>query len=528
MKQEEPEVPQEEEKEEVVEEEPEKVEEVAPEPEVDIEAIKKEGFDEGYAQGRDAGYEEGKQDGYESGIANGISQAKQDFVAIEPETSVEDIKRATKYFSLINIFGYWVDSYMPLNPPFKRTDHFTEEECLLIKQMYILNCSVQPPINFSQVAKNIQNRVFNLVNRIDEPINDPATAAVWNQGNSNPAEPITYKNLAESFDRVLESSLFTETTYNYITASGEMIGMGMYGGMPNIMPGQMFGQFPQMVPAMQQPDVQTNIPQQIQPNIGSYNQVPTQNMTQKIEQVVEPTTSVPDEKQAEEPVQETTIPYQSIPVEETTEQPPTEVVVQKEVADQAHAKHITDAWNDDGEDEEDDEYDDGDSDNEEDEKKTEEDDKEEITQEQDKEKEVIQQEDEKKGFYEDRSYNRGRYNARGYPQRAQRAHRGGYVNNYRGGRGNYNKNYHNQDYEHKYRGGRRGGNSYRHDRGGRGRENYYHKNQYYEEEQHQQHEKPVEKIDDDGFNVVTEKVYTKKKFKQRGGAYRGRPKASDN
>ena len=131
-------------KEEVVEEpepeqEPEPVEEVIPEPQVDVEAIKKEEFEIGYTQGKQVGFEEGKQTGYETGRADGILQAKKDFESIEPEISQEDIERALSYFSIINVFGYWVDSFVPLNPQFKRTDFFTDEECLLIKQIYISN-----------------------------------------------------------------------------------------------------------------------------------------------------------------------------------------------------------------------------------------------------------------------------------------------------------------------------------------------------------------------------------------------------
>jgi len=434
---------------------------------------------------------------------------------------VEDIERATKYFSLINVFGHWVDSFVPLNPRFVRTDYFSEEECLLIKQMYIMNCSVQPPINFSQVAGNIQKKVFNLVRRVNEPINDPAIAAAWNQGGNNPQEKMTYKSLAESFDRVLESEQFTETIYSYLNAGGDMMGMGMYGGMPNMMPGQMFGQFPQMVQTMPQADVQANIPQQIQPNIGTYNQIPAQNIQQEVAQTVEPTNSAP----AKETAPEENTPYQSISVEETTEQPPIEAPVSTGVV--ADSKHIDDVWRDDGDDEDED-----DDDSDHIEKSPQEDVKEKIHPE---ETEAHGLSEKEKEFYIDKPYNtrgrgrgRGRHTTRGYQTRP---YRGNYDNNYRGGRGGYNKDYHNQGHESNYRGGRRGGNTYRHDRGGRDayyqqKQYYNEENQYYEEENYKHSEKPVEKVDDDGFNVVTEKVYTKKKFNKRGGTYRGKPKAS--
>lgn len=62
------------------------------------------------------------------GNKDGITQAKQEFEAQEPEISTEDIERAVHYYSLIHVFGYWVDSFVMLNPQFMRSDYFTEEE----------------------------------------------------------------------------------------------------------------------------------------------------------------------------------------------------------------------------------------------------------------------------------------------------------------------------------------------------------------------------------------------------------------
>lgn len=109
------------------------------EPEVDLEAVKKEEFDRGFAEGRNLGYDEGKKTGYDEGKEEGISHAKQEFESQEPQISTEDIERAVSYYSLIHVMGHWVDSFVLLNPQFKRTDYFTDEECLALKQIYIAN-----------------------------------------------------------------------------------------------------------------------------------------------------------------------------------------------------------------------------------------------------------------------------------------------------------------------------------------------------------------------------------------------------
>ena len=495
-------IPEPEETKEEVEDKPEEVEEPQPEPEeqeppIDIEAIRKEEYDRGFEEGRQAGYKDGEANGFESGKNDGYSQAKQEFEADTQEQSTGDASRAVSYFSLIHVFGAWMDTYAPFSPPFKRSDYFSEEEYMIIKQIFMSNLLVQPPINFSRITSGLKDRVMKLLEREDVPIQS--------------SNSITYKQLAESFDRVLENHQFKSTDHTLLPV-GDMMG-GMFGQPhPNMMAGQMFGNFNQVPPPQMQVDPQMNIAPKIESNIGAYNSTQDQQVINQIPvaetSIPEPVTDTPVE---EEPIAQDT----GAQIDEVLEEKPTEKPVEETAPEEAPVQKDLNSWKDDDIDEDDDDDEDYDnySDNE-DEDKPEEGKTEQVA---DKAAEAPQdQPSERKvdDFYEEKQhvrrgrgghYRGGHYNDRGY----SRGYRG---NNYRG-RGNYNRG---------YRGNRRGG--YRHDRGGRGRDHYYDNNRYYEErDETKQEESPV-KVDEDGFNVVHKKTYPKKKKRTNHGGMRGKPK----
>lgn len=501
--------PAEEVKEEVVEEE----ETPEPQPQIteeEIEEFKKEGYNNGFENGRSSGFEEGKKQGYDQGKKDGISQANKDFEAQEPEIPTEDIERAVNYYALIHIMGHWVDSLVPLNPQFKRTDYFTEEECLAIKQMYISNVYVPVPLNFGSLTGSLREKVLKMVNRSSETVNNPMA---MNLPRPAGQDPLTYSTLAESFDRVLSNSKFNETNHLYLTAgNGEMMGVNMYGQMPTMLSGGMMPNYPVVPNQVPQEPVQISIDEEVR-EVQVEAPAPVQTESAQKEQADEPEVEAEAETQEVEVAAETSAPYQSIPADTTPEASPEDI---KE-AEPVQQKTSTDLWKDDPEEDDNDDDDENefDDDTSDEEPPKEEEDKapQETAQAATQEQEVTEKD---KGFYDSKPYDRrgGRGFGRGYHNRGHRGHRG----QYRGGRG-YNKNY-DTGYRGRGRGNYEGGRGRGNYRGGRGRGGYYQKDDYHQDDRKYYQQKQEEDMEDDGFNLVKEKTFTNKK-KRRGGV---RPK----
>jgi hypothetical protein len=141
-----------------------------------------------------------------------------------------------------------------------------------------------------------------------------------NQGGPAPTddEPLTYARLADSFDRVLENEQFRTTSHLSIQpAGGDMMGMAMYGGIPNMMPGQVMQQFPMVPTPAQQitPDQLQQIQQPVQESPVEENQ----DIVQEKEPEV-----VPEAEQEVEETLESSALYQSIPNDNTGVEPQVE------------------------------------------------------------------------------------------------------------------------------------------------------------------------------------------------------------
>jgi hypothetical protein len=484
---------------EVVEEVPIEVEVKEPEPQIDVGYIRKEEYTRGFTDGRNTGYEEGERIGYESGKSDGYSQAKHDFeesYGQQSNSASSDLERSLNYASIISVMINWFDTFIPLNPQFKRNDYFTEEEIFAIKSLYMMNSANVSAINFRRTIEANSERVKKLINRDDE--------CVLN------VHSVSYRQLAESIDRVLENEQFVNTDYQ-VLAADMMMGMGGYSSMPGMMPGQMFGQFPGSMGA----------PQQV------YNQgVDTQNTANSF---VQKSSVAPSHHH--EPVRE------SEPVAQVNEIVHVEYVEphKPEPARKTYSKEYLaklnqdQVWNDDDDEDEDDqadsEHDDPESDGGDAGKVNEP-----VEESTPVDPQTESQEVKEEKFYEDRPYNKrgGQGYNRGTQQRG--AYRG-YTQNYRG---NSSRGY-NQVHQGRYRErGSRGDRGNRGDRGGRGdrarggnrargsrrggNDQYYeqhHQGHYQDYAQEESKAEPKEKVDEDDFFIVKEKAFVKKPMKGR-------------
>lgn len=475
-------------KEEVVKEEPKPVEVAEPEPKVDVEAISREGYARGFADGRDAGYGEGKRSGYESGKNDGYSQAKHEIEESFGKQTRSDTDKALNYASVIAVMINWFDTFLPLNPQFRRNDYFTEEEIFAIKSLYMMNSANVSAINFSRTIAANSERVKKLVNRSDDPVLNVHT--------------VTYRQLAESIDRVLESEQFVNTDYQ-VLANDMMMGMGGYASMPGMMPGQMFGQFPGAMMAQVAPQT-----------------VLSSGMNA-------PTSSSYEHKIADAPVKHHEPTHK--PVEQTAtivhvefDEPAHETGFVNQSATDAHETKLKQdqVWNDDDDEDEDDQADSEHEDPESDGEVAKE--QAPTTQGAPVEPHTDGQEVKDEKFYENRPYNKrgGRGFNRGYQQRG--GYRGQQTQGYRGQqtqqyRGYNNRGGYNQEHQGRYRnarrGGRRGGNNpyAEHYHTGQYQEHAYHE---YGQEETKKGDEPKTKVDEDDFFVVKEKSFVKKK---RGG-----------
>lgn len=337
--------------------------------------------------------------------------------------------------------------------------------------------------------------------------------------------PLTYAGLADAFDRVLANHKFNETNHMYMTPGGaDMMGMNMYGGMPNMMPGQPMQQFPVMPTPVPQDQTQSTIPQQVQ----SQNEVNVPVQAEEPKETAKAQEAEEVVHQIETPV-ETSAPYQSIPADATPEAPveiPEPVEEPQPVVDQKKPMHS--AWDDDHDDESDEE----DSDEEE-AHKEEDKEKDEVSPDQ---KETTALEEQEQQFYDNQPYDKrgGRGYGRGFHQRGgrgvHRGHRGHPNSAYRGrGRG-YERG--GRGYDRGGRGydrGGRGRGNFEHERArggrGRGRGNYYKNDGYYQDDGRKHYEAKEEKNveDADGFMPVKEKVFKNKKKNKRGGNFKPKP-----
>ena len=449
---------------------------VQAEPQVDIEAIRDEEYQKGFEKGRNAGYEDGKAEGYTQGKNDGYSQAQHENQAKEEGANAEQIQKAINYASLISIMACWIDSFTPMEPAFKRNDYFTDDECNAIRKLYFSIHTIQPQINFNTLVVENTNRVSKLVLKNEENLlNTPN---------------VTYKSLAETFDRVLENQQFIQTTHQMMPAMQDFnMGMGMYAQMQGTVPGQIISQSPSMMAAAQTTSAVSQPPAEVK-------QPEPKQEPQRVEEP--PAYSAEEEKQnvdvAPEQKQEIGQTFQVNTVEEVN-------------------------WNDhDDHDEDDDDHEDSDSNEDEDEH--EEHNKEPLDFGVPEEGHAAPEghEVQEKANQENKPYNKrgGGYRGRG---------RGGRYNDYKYGynRG-YNNYYHQRGYQGQSRGQRRGGR-YRENRGGRGKFNDYYSGGYQEhyhdyEDYHEDHkeEKPAEpapKVDEDGFEFVKEKTYNMNKKKGR-------------
>lgn len=459
-----------EEEEDVEEQEPEPVE---TQPQVDIEAIRVEEYQKGFEKGRNAGYEDGKAEGYTQGKNDGYSQAQLENQAKDESNNVEQIQKAIKYASLISIMACWIDSFTPMEPAFKRNDYFTDDECNAIRKLYFSIHTIQPHINFNALVSENTNRISKLVSKNEENLlNTPN---------------VTYKSLAETFDRVLENHKFIQTTHQMLPAMQDF-NMGMYAQMQGTVPGQIITQSPSMTAAAQTTASVSQTPVEVK-------QTETKQESQKVEQK---TAFIAEEQKHESKVeshqkQELGQTFQVNTVEEVN-------------------------WNDhDDHDDDDDDHEDSDS-NEDDENEVEDHNKENqdfgVPEE-------VQGTPESQEAQEQTNQENKPYNKRGGGYRG-RGSRGGRYGYNRG----YNNYYNQRGYQGQNRGQRRGGR-YRENRGGRGKYNdyygggggyYEHQQNYQEYPEDYKEEKPAEpepKMDDDGFELVKEKTYNMNKKKGR-------------
>ena len=461
--------------------EPEKEEPKEQEPQVDIEAIREEEYNKGYGEGKQNGYESGKAEGYSEGRNDGYRKAKKEYDSTPQEPSTEDMEKAADYASLLSVMGVWIDSFMPLEPQFRRNDYFEEDECFAIKQLYCFNQMMPQQLNFKRLVDINSERIRKLVNKEDEGI---------------PGCPkTTYKQLAEAFDRALGNPNFINTTHHI---KDYAMGMPAYNAFPpNMMPGA-------MMPGMPGP-MQPQMPNQM--SAQAPNQMPTQPdsnmaMQTKIAGNVEPFAS---QQQVKQDVPKPEAPQNTLPEESVrVPQSPKEAEIpSQETTEQVKPPH-NDIWNDDQDedDEDDDEVDEDEGEEEIEAPEQQEDDKENI--------QTAPQEPSADENKMEKDHYRGR--GRGRPRGRGRGNyrRGGYRGGYRGNRGGY----YNQEGDFRggrpyggrhpgNRGGRRGGR-YRDDRGRGG----------FEKKEVEKHNEPDVQFDQDGFEIVKEKTFVNKKKKK--------------
>jgi hypothetical protein len=444
------------------------------EPQIDIEAIRDEEYQKGFEKGRNAGYEDGKAEGYTQGKNDGYLQAQHENQAKEEGTNVEQVQKAIKYASLISIMACWIDSFTPMEPAFKKNDYFTDEECNAIRKLYFSIHTIQPQINFNTLVAENTNRVSKLVLKNEENLlNTPN---------------VTYKSLAETFDRVLENQKFIQTTHQMMPTMQEFnMGMGMYAQMQGSVPGQIISQSPSMMAA-------SHTTSSINQTHVEVKQSEPRQESQRIEE--QPAFIVEEEKHnlnaKSEQMQELGQTFQVNTVEEVN-------------------------WND-HDDHEDDDDDHEDSDSNDDDG----DDHEEHNKENQDfgRPEEVHATPEGQEAQEQANQESKPYNKRGGGYRGRGRGRGGRYGYNRG----YNNYYHQRGFQGESRGQRRGGR-YRESRGGRGKYNdYYEGNynypsydhpEYHEDQKEVKPAEPAPKMDEDGFEFVKEKTYNMNKKKAR-------------
>ena len=158
---------QEESKQSVEAETPAERQEAPKEPEVDVEAIKEEAFNNGFGEGRRAGYEQGNSEGYKQGEQDGYARAKQEQPEQPAHDPSENLRTSARYATVLMVLPYLFNPMFMMDPNFRLTNHFTESELELLKQLFAPSQPYfSPQFDFSKLGND------ELVGALDKATND--------------------------------------------------------------------------------------------------------------------------------------------------------------------------------------------------------------------------------------------------------------------------------------------------------------------------------------------------------------------
>jgi hypothetical protein len=228
-----------------VESEPEEEKDESPQPAVDVEAIRNEEYQRGFQEGRHSVSQKVAEQALSQGRNQGFNDAKQQF-ELQSQALVEDtMRRTADYWSLIVIFGFKMETYLNLDPPFNRAEFFTEDELTALHQLFTMCQMIAHKFNYKDLIDCASDRIIRLVNKDSQLI----------QNSRN----VTYRQLADSIDRAFANPNFVATLHQLMPMENPY--MPIYASM---MPGSMMGGqslpvFPSMYSS--QPAAQKTTPQ---------------------------------------------------------------------------------------------------------------------------------------------------------------------------------------------------------------------------------------------------------------------------
>lgn len=146
---------------------PAETQETAKEPEVDVEAIKEDAYNDGFGEGRRAGYDQGITDGHKRGVNEGYAKAKSEQPEPVVQDTVDSLRTSARYATLLMVLPSLFNPMFMVDPNFKITNHFTESELELLKLLFApTQPYFSPQFDFTKLDNS------ELVGALDKAVND--------------------------------------------------------------------------------------------------------------------------------------------------------------------------------------------------------------------------------------------------------------------------------------------------------------------------------------------------------------------
>jgi hypothetical protein len=130
-------------------------EKVEPEqPSVDVEAIRNEEYQRGFEEGRHSVDQEVVEQTLSQGRSQGFNEAKQQFESQANDLVDDAVRRTADYCSMLIIMSFRMESYLPLDPPFNRSEYFSDEEIYGLNQLFVLCQMISQKLNYKEMINN--------------------------------------------------------------------------------------------------------------------------------------------------------------------------------------------------------------------------------------------------------------------------------------------------------------------------------------------------------------------------------------